>query len=92
MDWKILAQSRAADAQSRAADAQSRAADVQMLTSYLGFVTLLIASLCFVKLDRDIVKLEMEQAARDSAYKAEQASRDLAAAAALNVTVLLLAR
>jgi hypothetical protein len=33
-----------------------------------------------------------EQAARDASYKTEQAARDRAAAAALNVTVLLLAR
>jgi len=104
MAWKTLkAQSRAADAQSRAADAQSRAADAQMLTGYLGLGTLVVASLCLVKLESDSVKFEMEQATRslayttekaerDLAYKAEQASRGLAAAAAPNATVLLISR
>jgi len=81
-----------AQVQTEAAKAQTEAAKAQTVMAVVGLGTLLLASVGLVKLDRDQLLLKEEQAARDEAYKNEQAARNITASAMLNATVVLIAR
>ena len=66
--------------------------NAQTVLAFVSLCTHLLVSLGLAKLGSDLISLERKQAARDEAYKREQAARNMAASAMLNATVLLIIR